>query len=369
MANTHRVAVIGRTGRGNYGHDVDMVWLDVPGMQIVAVADESDEGRAAAAERLRAPAAYADYREMLERERPDLVGIAPRWVDCHRDMLIACADVGVRGALLEKPMARNLVEADEMVAACRRTGMKVAMCHQTRYSPRVGVARELIAAGRIGDLLEVRARGKEDKRGGGEDLMTLGTHVFDLMRHLAGDPAWCYARVTQDDKPVTHAEVRDGAEGMGPLAGDAVTAMYGLPQGATGFFASDRAAHGAAARFGLHVLGTKGQIILGTGSRPHAYLLEDSAWSPGQSGAAWQPITSAGVGQPEPQTDSSLRFGNGFIVRDLIRCVEEDRQPMGSIHDGRAALEMIMAVYESHRLSAPVPLPLPERAHPLDRLA
>ena len=110
---------------------------------------------------------------------------------------LACADAGVRGALLEKPMARNLQEADEMVNASSRAGMKVAMCHQTRYSPRVAVARELIASGRIGDLLEIRARGKEDKRGGGEDLMTLGTHVLDLMRHLAGDPRWCYARVTQ----------------------------------------------------------------------------------------------------------------------------------------------------------------------------
>jgi predicted dehydrogenase len=368
MSKTYRVAVIGRTGRGDYGHDVDTVWLDVPTAKIVAVADESEAGRERAKERRKAPAAYADYREMLRREKPDLVSVAPRWLDCHREMALACAEAGVRGVLMEKPLARTLAEADEMVAACERTGMKLAICHQTRYSPRLQKANELIGDGRIGDVLELRARGKEDHRGGGEDLMVLGTHLMDMMRFLAGDPRWCFARVTQDGKPVTHAQVRDGAEGIGPLAGDAITATYGFPDGATGFFASDRARHGAGQRFGLHVSGSKGQLSIGMGTLPPVYLLEDPSWSPGQSSAKWQPVTSAGVAAPEPLTDGSLRAGNRPIVEDLIRCVEEDRQPRGSVTDGRAALEMILAVYESHRCRAPVDLPLRDRQHPLERL-
>src|SRR6187401_1834697 len=83
---SYRVGVIGRTGRGNYGHDLDTVWLDLPNVEIVAVADESEEGRARAGERLGAPAAYADYREMLRREQLDLVSVAPRWLDCHCEM-------------------------------------------------------------------------------------------------------------------------------------------------------------------------------------------------------------------------------------------------------------------------------------------
>src|SRR5438046_2455593 len=125
MSHNYRVGVIGRTGRGNYGHDLDTVWLDLPNVQIVAVADESEEGRAHARERLGAPAAYADYREMLRREQPDMVSVAPRWLDCHRDMAVSCAEAGVRGVLMEKPLARSLTEADEMVAACERTGMKM----------------------------------------------------------------------------------------------------------------------------------------------------------------------------------------------------------------------------------------------------
>src|SRR5262249_18850246 len=92
----YRVGVIGRTGRGDYGHDVDTVWLDVPNVEIVGVADESEEGRAKAKDRLKAPAAYADYREMLRKEKPDLVSVAPRWLDGHRDMALACAEAGGR---------------------------------------------------------------------------------------------------------------------------------------------------------------------------------------------------------------------------------------------------------------------------------
>jgi predicted dehydrogenase len=368
MANEYRVGIIGRTGRGNYGHDVDTVWLDIPNVKIVAVADDSQEGLKAAQQRLGAAAAYEDFRVMLRYEEPDLVSIAPRWLDCHRDMALACAETGVRGVLIEKPLCRTLEEADEMVEACRTTGMKMAICHQTRYSPRMEVVRNLIAEGRIGDILELRARGKEDARGGGEDLMVLGTHLMDLMRFLAGDPQWCFAEVTDGGERVTRKHVREGAEGIGPLAGDAINAVYGFAPTTFGTFATHRARHGASSRFGLHVLGTKGQLTMRTGSLPAAYLLEDPSWAPGQSGAEWQPVTSRGVGADEPLTDSGLRYGNSLIARDLVRCVEEDRTPLGSVEDGRAALEMILAIYESHRLGAPAPLPLADRTHPLTRL-
>jgi hypothetical protein len=60
--------------------------------------------------------------------------------------------------------------------------------------------------------------------------------------------------------------------------------------------------------------------------------------------------------------------GNRLIALDLIRAIETDTQPKGSMYDGRAALEMIMAVYESHRLKEPVTIPLKNREHPLSLL-
>ena len=88
----YRVAVIGRTKRGNYGHGLDKVWLDVDQAELVAVADEDPAGLKEASQRLGVKAAYSDYRQMLEKERPQIVSVAPRWLDCHHDMVLACAE-------------------------------------------------------------------------------------------------------------------------------------------------------------------------------------------------------------------------------------------------------------------------------------
>src|SRR4051794_34888737 len=99
---TYRVAVIGRTGKGNYGHGLDAVWVNNDRAEIVAVADEDEKGRAAAAQRLKAPKAYADYRAMLSKEKPQIVSVADRFLDLHRDMVVACAEAGAN-IFLEKP--------------------------------------------------------------------------------------------------------------------------------------------------------------------------------------------------------------------------------------------------------------------------
>jgi predicted dehydrogenase len=363
----YRVAVIGRTGRGNYGHGLDVVWNDIDQAQVVAVADEDPQGLAAAANRLKAPNAYADYRRMLEKERPQIVSVAPRWLDCHRDMVLACAEFGCH-VFLEKPMCQTLEQADEMIAALERRNLKLAIAHQTRYSPTLRHAQRLIAEGRLGDVLELRGRGKEDRRGGGEDLMVLGTHIMDLMRFFAGDPQWCFAHVRDGRKPVTKSEVRDGAEGIGPLAGDEIHATYRFKRTTTGYFSTHRASHGASKRFGLQVFGTKGILTMTTGALPQVWFVEDPSWQPGRSKAPWKRLTSAGIDKPESLSDRGQALGNRLIALDLIRAIETGTQPNGSMYDGRAALEMILAAYESHRLNAPVPLPLKNRRHPLSLL-
>jgi predicted dehydrogenase len=367
MAKTYRAAVIGRTGKGGYGHGLDVVWKALDNVQVVAVADPDDKGRAAAAARLGAKNAYADYRAMLDKEKPQVVSVAERHLDRHRDLVVACARAGA-SVFLEKPMARTLAEADEMVKACETHHVKLAIAHQTRYSPRLARVRELLAAGRLGDLLELRARGKEDGRGGGQDLMVLGTHLMDLMRLLAGDAGWCFARVLQGGKPAGKADVRQGGEGMGPVLGDQIAATYGFARGVQGTFGTHRARHGAGQRFGLAVYGSRGVLQLATGSLPPVHFLDDPSWWPGRSKAKWQEVSSAGLGKPEPLKDGGLGQGNVWIARDLLAAVEKDRQPLGGMYDGRAALEMILAVYQSHRLNRPVGLPLAERRHPLSLL-
>ena len=366
---TYRVAVIGHTGRGNYGHNMDTVWLSVPEARVVAVADGDETGLAAAVKRLGQPQGFRDYREMLEKVKPELVTICPRWLDQHRDMVVAACEHGVRGIYMEKPMCRTLAEADEMVAACEKHKVKLVIAHQTRYSPKLPVVRELIASGALGQVLEFRARGKEDARGGGEDLWVLGTHLFNLIHHLGGKPLWCFGSVEQDGRAIRREDVTQGPEGIGPLAGDQVHAMYRLEGGATAYFDSVRKAGGRPSRFGLQIFGTQGIVDLyDTGMLPTMHFLADSSWTAHRTDKKAAPISSAGVGKEEPLANGGLPGGNILAVRDLIESVEKDRLPASSIYEARTATEMIVAVFESQRLGKPVSLPLVERRNPLSLL-
>src|SRR5262245_51679988 len=73
-----RVAVIGHTGRGNYGHGIDTMWLHVPGTEIVAVADADAKGLEVELKKLKVEKGFADYRKMLVETKPDIVAIGPR---------------------------------------------------------------------------------------------------------------------------------------------------------------------------------------------------------------------------------------------------------------------------------------------------
>lgn len=367
MPKTYRVAVIGATGRGNYGHALDEAFLAVPETQIVAVADADRVGRADAAKRLGIDRAYADYREMLDATKPDIVAICPRWLDQHRDMCLAAAERGAH-IYMEKPFCRSLVEADEIVAACERAHVKLAIAHPTRYSPLIDAIKNLIADGALGRVLEYRGRGKEDRRGGGEDLWVLGTHVMDMIRAIGGHPTWCFASVTQNGRPVTASDVVDGSEGIGPLAGDAVRAMYGMADGETASFQSYRNAAGNPSRYGLQIYGSAGIIELLEGTLPSVKYLADPSWSPGRSGAQWQNVSSAGIGKPEPLDAPEYRARHTLAIKDLLAAIEEDRQPLGGIYEARGATEMIVAAFESQRVGGPVSLPLENRENPLTML-
>jgi predicted dehydrogenase len=189
------------------------------------------------------------------------------------------------------------------------------------------------------------------------------------MRSFAGGNAMsCYATVTQQGQPVTKAHVREGAEGIGPLAGDHVQASYALPRGGTGYFASRKGMAGNPTRFAVQVFGSKGVIELESGYLVKADLLRDSSWSPGRTGSKWEPITSAGIGKPEPRTDGGYEGGHVAAITDLIGAIETERDTKCSARDATAIVEMIAAVFESHRLSRPVGLPLTTRANPLTLL-
>ena len=109
MAKTYRIGIIGRTGKGNYGHGLDRVWADVPQAEVIAIADEHAGGRADTKRKTGAKAAYADYREMLDNEELDIVTIAPRWLDPHHDMAMA-AGLATLDVMAEEKLVERAAE-------------------------------------------------------------------------------------------------------------------------------------------------------------------------------------------------------------------------------------------------------------------
>lgn len=364
----YRVGIIGATGRGDYGHAVDVPFTKLPNVQIVALADANPKGLSQAKERLKPQNSYADYREMLSKESLDLVAICPRWIDQHFEMLMACAKANCH-VYMEKPFCRTLIECDQVRKEFEDRKLKLAIAHTAQYSPVLDVAMELIKDGAIGQVLELRGRGKEDHRGGAEDMWVLGSHIFALMRTFAkSDPASCVAQVTQNGEPIRKEHVVEGNEGLGPLAGDHVQVMYTFNDGVMGYFGSRKAMAASPSRFALQVFGSKGILEIESGYLAAAHLLRDGSWSSGRSGKNWERVTSAGVGKPEPIKAGSYEDGHLAAIKDLMLAIEQDRAPKCSLTDAIGITEMILGAFESQRVGQRVLLPSKTREHPLTLL-
>ncbi|MFB3825228.1 MAG: Gfo/Idh/MocA family protein [Bryobacteraceae bacterium] len=347
-----RAALIGHTGRGNYGHDWDAAFKGFPNVEVVAVADPDDAGRAKAKARSGAARDYRDYREMLEREKPNVVAICTRWLDQRVPMFTAVAAAGAH-ILLEKPFAATLEEADRMVDAAARARIKVQVGHTARPHPITLQVRRMVEEGVIGRLMEMRARGKEDRRAGGEDLIVLGSHCFDLMRLFAGDPQWVFANVAAAGRDVTPADARKPTEPVGPVFGDDVAAIFGFPGGVRGYFNSKASDVPNNGRFGITLYGSKGAIWIPLTSVPSdpASILRSTSWGDG----AWTRI------EPPPGASGDRHAANALMVSGLLEAIEQDHEPACSARDGRWPIEMVAGIYQSHFAGARLPFPLSRR--------
>lgn len=366
-----RVAVIGHTGRGNYGHGLDTMWLKIPAVEIVAVADADDKGLKGELKKLAVSKGFADYRAMLSEVKPDIVAIGPRHIDQHRDMLLGAIQAGARGIYIEKPFCRSLAEADEIIAAAEKAGTKIAIAHRNRYHPVLPVIAKLIQDGVIGRVLEMRGRGKEDTRGGSLDLWVLGTHLFNLGTYFGGAPLACSAEVLQDGKPITKADVKEGDEGIGALAGNEVHARFDLANGIPMFFDSVQSAGTKEAGFGLQIIGTKGIIDFRIDKEPVAHICLGSPFNPAvKEPRQWQPITTGGVNKPEPIANLGAQVASHETAGlDLIAAIRDNRAPLIDAKQGRETIEMVSAIFESHRLNGQrVTFPLKTRVNPLTLL-
>lgn len=368
MAKRYRAAVIGSTGKGDFGHGLDSVFKDLDGVDFVALADDNPAGLEAAGKKLGVKNLYADYRAMLAKEKPNIVSVGPRWLDERVPMVTAAAEAGCH-IYCEKPFAASLAEADTMLAACAKAGVSIAVAHQYQGAAPVRLALANIKTGKYGKVIRFRGRPKDDARGGGEELLIHGTHLFDLMIAVAGPPRTVSGHVTVAGREVTRNDRRRATESFGPVAGDAIAATFTFDHGVHGFFDSNvNLVRKDRAPFGLMIECEEALLFSRGGD---VWVYPAAIPIPENPKFTWEKLWVQDWHftpdhKPRPMGDWIHR-SNQVLVRDLLEAAAEKRQPLTAGDNARLALEMIFGVYASHLAAgARQAIPLKQRKHPLE---
>src|SRR5215470_13722575 len=105
-----------------------------PRTRLVAAADVIEDKLQAFCHRWDIPRGYRDYRELIEAERPEIVSVTTR-LGTHQEIVVFAAEHGVKGIWCEKPLCCSMAEADAMVEACERNGVKFNLGVNRRYDP------------------------------------------------------------------------------------------------------------------------------------------------------------------------------------------------------------------------------------------
>ena len=357
-----KAAVIGHTGRGDYGHSLDVILNDLRGVEVVAVADPTAAGRAKAKRATGALRDYADWRELLEKEQPELVCLASRWSEHRHEIGMAALRQGAH-LITEKPFTRTLQEADDLLALAGEKSLKIAVAHQMRLAESVQNLKKALDAGLIGDLVQIHSWGKQDSRAGGEDMMVLGTHLFDMIRFLAGDAEWCSARVLENGRDITRESGRSVREQIGTVAGTQIFAQFGFPTGLNVTFTSDRRLRETLGPWGMELVGSKGRVRILTEIYSSVYILRPGKFQVDAREDRWE----RWEGDPGGTLTAEERGfipANRRVALDFLEAIQEDREPKCSGYGAMKAIEMVMAVYWAALGKKRVELPLENREHP-----
>lgn len=326
MAANYRAVII---GCGQIGRSHAMGYRGAGGIDLVAVAEPKERVRGEFQQQYEVPRGYADFREMLERERPDLVSICT-WHLLHAPQTIAAAEYAPKGILCEKPMTVGLASADRMIEACEGRGIKLAIGHQRRFYSSWTKARELVAAGAVGTPQIVTAKS-------GEGLLNCGTHVVDAMRYMLGDPetAWVMGGVERKTDRYER-EVRCEDRCMGLIA---------FENGAQALIQSDLTKEWTVEDYSIR--GTDGVIEVSTRT---VKLLNGKS-------QGWE------VMEPE--------YKDPWVeqVRELVGWIEGRNGHRGEARQARRTVEVMMAIYQSARNHEVVRMPLKETGYPMDLMA
>ena len=362
-----KAVIIGHTGAGDYGHGIDRLFIGLPGITVAAVADPDDGGRAKAKAACGATRDYPDYREMLEKEKPELVAIGPRWAGEHHAMAMAALEAGAH-LYLEKPFTITLAEADDILRLAKEKERRIAVAHVARCAPNVLRLEKALREGLIGEVLEIHTVGKMGSRAGGQDMMVLGLHVFDLARLFAGEVQWCHARVRHQGKLPTLGDAAESpTDRVGPVVGDDIYAHFAMDSGVNLTFRSRVGLEKAAGPFGMEIIGSNGVIRLNSGAVPGLSLLAGPNRSATTRTESWTNWTGGIDASAEAEIDGLTGYdaAHRHLVRDWLLAIDEKREPLASGERAMKAIEMAHGVFQSGMEGGRVDFPLVKRSHPL----
>ena len=367
--------VYDRSHKSRGGHGTHQAFRGLP-VRTVALVDSEQEGLREAQAKVGAERVYGHWREMMDRERPDIVVLGSRDPVEHWPPLLEAVRRGIH-VLVEKPLCTTLEEADTLLALSKRSGSRICVAHLARYAVLFRTMKRMLDDGAIGTPLSVYGRGKEDERGGGEDLIVLGTHILDVMCWLFGMPEHLFSEVTVDGAPLKPSDRSATSEPLGPVAGDNVFAHLHFPGGVRGFFESRKGIYrpGSQVRMGLTVVGTKGALSMrytngqvGEGERK--LRLTRSTYPP-EDASEYEEVPLLNddvIPGAEPLVMDFIPYfsiNNRLAAWDLVRAIEEGREPKASAADAAAVLEIIQGIYLSQLEGRRIDFPLTTRRHPL----
>jgi predicted dehydrogenase len=353
------VAVVGYSFMGkahsNAWRNVRAFYPDVPRVAQRVLVGRDPHRVQQAADRYGWQESATDWRAVIERDDVQVVDICTPG-HLHAEIAEAALAAG-KHVLLEKPLANTVEEADALVAAAEAAagrGTLSMVGFNYRRVPALALARELIAAGRLGEVREVRAAYLQDwlvdanapmawrlrkEQAGSGALGDLGSHVVDQVQFLLGDTiAWASGHLR------TFVTSRPGETGPEDVTvDDAAWATLGTTRGAVAGVEVSRMAHGRKNGLSLEVYGSQGslrfeleslnELVVDTGAGGTRILVTESDHP--YVGAWWPP-------------GHVLGWDHTFVnqAADLLGCIVEGRAPSPSFAEG-AAVQRVLAAIES----------------------
>lgn len=345
-----RLGVIGTGGMAN--HQASQ-FSRIDGVQIAACCDVSAERRAAFAATHNVPAVYADYREMLDKERLDgVTNVTPDAM--HAEVSIAALERRVP-VLCEKPMATTLDDARRMLDAAEKAGVINMINFSYRNSSGLQAAAEAVRAGKIGQLRHVESSYLQSwlvskgwgnwrespawlwrlstRHGSAGDLGDIGVHIYDLTSFLCGDIAEIYCRLMTFDKGVPGNQIGEYVLD----ANDSFVSTVTFANGAIGAIHSSRWAVGHSNSLRARVYGTAGAIEIDLDRAYDEYRI--CAGEENVKSFQWETVKC-------PPTPS--------IYERFIEGIRTGKQDPSSFANGLKIQAYLHYSFESDRLGRPV---------------